>query len=287
MKLSNIENLAISGAGVKIVSEVGAFSVIEQKGLLPKIKSIGGVSAGSIVACMACIGYTADELKKLCFELDFKKFEDGGVGEKLNLLRDYGMYRGDELLKFIQQKIEVKTGSKYTTFAGLYAGGFKDLRIFAACLNDGTLKEFSYKETPQTTLAEAVRWSISIPLEFEPHYALGDKNTYVDGGMILNYPLNKYPQHNTIGICFNPNEKAKRVDLDKGQFPLYLKLMIQAFMASQDVSLSLNEESLSRSIILSSCGVSATDFNLNKSQKDLMFNHGVSVAEDFFSKMDN
>jgi NTE family protein len=285
MELSKIENLAISGAGVKIVAQVGAFSVLEEKGLIKQIKSIGGVSAGSIIACMACLGYTASELKQLCFELDFRRFEDGGVGEKLNVLRDYGINKGDTLLKFLQQKIEAKTGSKYTTFAGLYAGGYKDLRVFAACLNDGTLKEFSYNETPQTTIADAVRWSISIPLEFEPHYTIGDKNTYVDGGMILNYPLNKYPQHNTIGICFNPSEQSKRVDLDKGQFPLYVKLMIQAFMAAQDVALSLNEDNLNRSIILNSCNVSATDFNLKQEQKDIMFAHGVEMANNFLQKV--
>lgn len=285
MKLSDITNLAISGAGVKIVGQIGALSVIEEKGLLKQIKSISGTSAGSIVGTLVSIGYTSEELKKICFELDFSQFEDGTLAEKVNVLRDYGLNKGDTFLKFIQEKIEAKTGSKYTTFAGLYAQGMKDLHIVACRLNDRSKVVFSYKDTPNVAVCDAVRCSMSIPLEFEPHKIYNDNSTYVDGGVVLNYPLKLFPENNTIGICFDPFENVAHVDLTKGQFPLYLKLMIESFMAAQDEALKLNSKDLERSILLNSCGVSATNFKLTETNKLMLFANGKQQAIKFFDKL--
>ena len=279
--LNKIENLAISGAGVKIVAQIGAVEVLEEKGILSQIKRVAGTSAGAIIASLVAVGYTAKELKELCFSLDFERFEDGKIAEKLNLFNDYGLYKGDAFLDFIREKIELKTGSKYTTFAGLYAQGMKDLSVVACRLNDCSAVVFNYENTPHIAVADAVRFSMSIPIEFEPHKIHNDISTYVDVGVVLNYPLNLFPTENTIGICFNPNEKADYVNLKRGQFPLYLKLMIQSFMASQDKALTMQLEDLQRSIMLDSCGVSATKFNLTEKDKMNLYESGKSIANYF------
>jgi NTE family protein len=116
MQKSNIKPLAISGGGTRIVAEVGAIEVLEQQGVLKQLKRIGGTSAGSILSALIAVGYNAAELKELVFKLDFKKFEDGKLLEKVNVMRDYGENKGDEFLNFLEGLIEKKTGSKYTTF---------------------------------------------------------------------------------------------------------------------------------------------------------------------------
>jgi NTE family protein len=287
MKLSDIDSLAISGAGTRIVAEVGAMQVLEEKGILNQLKHIGGTSAGSIIAGLYTVGYSVSELKKLCFELDFKQFEDGGVGEKLNILNDYGIHKGKAFLDFLEAKIETKTGSKYTTFAGLKAKGCIDLNVFATCLNTGTIKVFNYIETPGVSVAHAIRCSMSIPLFFEVFMIPHDNNIYVDGGCNFNYPINYFNESSTIGITFNNYESSPDNGLKKGEFKKYMASLLGAITNSQAINLKEDESEFNRSIILNTLNISAINFDLTTEQKNAMFNEGLIACNAFISKMDN
>jgi NTE family protein len=279
MELSKIENLAFCGGGVKIIAEVGACEVLEQKGILKQLKRVGGTSAGAIISTLIALGYTVTEMKQMVYDLDFKKFEDGGIGEKLNVLRDYGINKGEYFLHFIQDKIVAKTGSKYTTFAGLYAKGFKDLNVFACNLNTGQLKCFSLHTTPNVAVCDAVRCSMSIPLFFEPHYLPNDETIYVDGGVAFNYPLKYFTAHNTIGVCFDSGEPTNN-HLQKGQFNHYIKALISCLADSQAINLKEDEDALKRSIIIKT-NESAINFDLSKEDKDRLYGAGLNAAVNF------
>lgn len=282
-----IKNLAISGAGTKIVAEVGAIEVLEQKGIIAGLERIGGTSAGSIIAALLCCGYTAAELKKLCFELDFNKFEDGKIGEKLNVLRDYGLNKGDAFLHFLEDLIEKKTGSKYTTFAGFYAKGFKFLDVFAVDLNTESLKVFNYEKTPNIAVAHAVRCSMAIPLFFEPFYLPNDNHVYVDGGAMFNYPLKYYPLNQSIGICFKSVESMPDNNLKKGQIKKYMASLLSCLANSQAINLAHDQESKSRSIIIDGLGISAVNFDLTTNEKTALYKEGIKAANSSIDKILN
>lgn len=282
MNLNNIENIAFSGGGVRIAAEVGAYSVLEEKGILKQSKRFGGTSAGAIIALMATLDYKAVELKQMIDELDFKKFKDGGILEKLNISKDFGLYKGQYILDFIEEKILQKTGSKYTTFAGLYAKGFKELTVFATNLNTQSLKVFNYKETPNVAVSHAVRCSMCIPLFFEVFKVPHDNNIYVDGGCLFNYPLNYYEPNNTIGITFNSFKESEDNHLKSGELEKFIKSFLSVSFNSQAINLKQDEEELNRSVIIDHNNISAIDFDINKEQKQLLFNSGKEATEKFF-----
>lgn len=278
--LSKIENISFQGGGVKLVAEVGACEVLEQKGILQQAKRVGGTSAGAIISTLIALGYTVAEMKQMVYELDFKTFEDGGFGETINLPVDFGINKGKVFLHFIQDKIEAKTGSKYTTFAGLKLKHGKDLTVFACNLNTGELKVFNKEHTPYIAICDAVRCSMSIPLFFEPHYLPNDTNIYVDGGCQLNYPIEFFPDETTIGVCFNVETKQPNNNLKRGEFKKYLIALLECMGNSQTVNLQQNKSAIERSIIINT-NISAIDFGLTKEQKDELYLVGKNAALKF------
>ena len=56
--------LALSGGGIRGAAHIGAIKALEENGV--KIDAIAGTSAGSMVAVLYGMGYTTDEIYKLC-----------------------------------------------------------------------------------------------------------------------------------------------------------------------------------------------------------------------------
>src|SRR4029453_13730341 len=102
----NSVDLVCEGGGVKGVGLAGAYSVLEEHGY--RVQNVAGTSAGAITAALIAAGYTAEELKKIVFELDFAQFEDKGwedriplFGKGISLLSDQGIYEGTRFLEWI------------------------------------------------------------------------------------------------------------------------------------------------------------------------------------------
>jgi NTE family protein len=75
----------------------------------PQAAERRGTSAGAITAALIAAGYTSAELKKIIFDLDFRRFEDKGwadripgVGIPLSILVEEGVFKGDEFLGWIR-----------------------------------------------------------------------------------------------------------------------------------------------------------------------------------------
>src|SRR5438876_291701 len=111
-----IKNIAIKGAGCGIGTYIGAMLPLEQKGVLKNIEKVAGTSAGSIIACLLSLKYTAKEMFDIYEQLDFSKFEDGNLIDKVKVLDRYGIYRGDYFLEFIKDKILRKGLKETATF---------------------------------------------------------------------------------------------------------------------------------------------------------------------------
>lgn len=85
------------GGVVKGVGLVGAVAVAEERGY--QWMNVAGTSAGAIVASLLATGYTANELKEIIQELDYKKFKDASsldkvpiVGPLTSLILEKGIY---------------------------------------------------------------------------------------------------------------------------------------------------------------------------------------------------
>jgi hypothetical protein len=81
-----------------------------------------------------------------------------------------------------------------------------ELHIYSTNVNTFETVDMSYKTHPQWQLLETVYSSCCIPIFFQPFEY--DNHFYIDGGTLLNYPLDNcllsHPPEEILGICKKP-----------------------------------------------------------------------------------
>src|SRR5688572_25109176 len=145
------QNLVFEGGGVKGIAYGGALEVLNEKGILQKIKRVAGTSAGAINATLLALGYTSAEVSKVVAETDFSKFADNGwiLSDVARIIRFYGWNKGDEFKEFLRKRIKEKTGNPDYTFAQLDQAvqnklpGFRHLYVVSTNLSKQNAQLFS------------------------------------------------------------------------------------------------------------------------------------------------
>lgn len=285
-------NLVFEGGGVKGVAYAGALAVLEAKGILPHIERVAGTSAGAIVACLLSLNYRASDIATIVGGMDFSAFED-----KENLLKKlhyYGLHPGTDFLTWLQQKITtapVKLDQN-ATFSDFRKAGCRDLHVFACDLYTQSLAEFSYQTTPDVTVAEAVRASMSIPLFFNAwKFSNGKPNDhlYVDGGTVYNFPITAFdnqgdPNWATLGFRLEDVNGKRVVDnFGYGHWIPYVKALFETLMNAQTIDVHRDPEEIRRSVIIDDLGVRATDFDIDEATKQKLVASGKSATEAYLA----
>ncbi|NNG01526.1 MAG: patatin-like phospholipase family protein [Desulfobacteraceae bacterium] len=196
----HFKNLVFEGGGVKGIAYLGAMQVMQEKGILPAIRRVGGTSAGAINATLFALGFSVSEQRNILSRLNFKNFMDGSWGVIRNtdrLLNKFGWYKGDFFHKWISRHIKKKLGDANATFKHLKATNRPDLYVYGTNLSTRFGEVFSHEHTPNTRIADAVRISMSIPLFFAAARNPRD-DVYVDGGVLDNYPVKLFDREKYI-----------------------------------------------------------------------------------------
>ena len=201
---NGIKNLVFEGAGLRGIAYCGAIKELEDRKLIAGIEKVGGTSAGAVTALCISLGYTSEEIAKLLYATNFKKFNDGRyffAGGIYRMKKYFGWYRGERLNRWLEKIIKDKTGSADITFEELYAKGFKDLYVTATVLNQQKLLILSRLNYPGMKVKDAVRVSMSIPFYFEAPFidssgklirrpvSTQGLDLMVDGGLTGNFPI--------------------------------------------------------------------------------------------------
>ncbi|WP_373665323.1 hypothetical protein SPSIL_039130 [Sporomusa silvacetica DSM 10669] len=198
------KNLVFEGGGVKGIAYVGALQVLSEKGILDNIERVGGSSVGAITALLVGLNYHPEEIKDIFSKLDFRNFLDdswGIIREVQRLVYQYGWYKGDFFYNWVSSIIAAKVGNADATFTDVFdlrqTNKYQDMYFTGTNLSTGFSEVFSYETTPDMSIAEAVRISMSVPLFFT---AVRDKrdHLYVDGGLLDNYPIRLFDQEKYV-----------------------------------------------------------------------------------------
>lgn len=193
----NITNLVLSGGGLKGISTIGALKIFNDNKILDDITTIAGTSVGALIAGLYCIGYSFDEICKLIMKLDIENII---CPNPVNILDYYALDTGERFEYVLTKIIESKKLKKTISLKEVYEIKKINLIITGACLNDGQIYYFSHINNPDMPLITCIRISASIPIIFKPVTYCG--KTYVDGGIIDNYPMHlfKNDMSRTLGI---------------------------------------------------------------------------------------
>jgi len=196
-------NLVFEGGGMRGIAYVGAMKVMEQHGTLKHIRRVGGTSAGAINALVYTLGYDLAEQRDILASTDFKQFMDDSFGfirDTKRLLKNFGWYKGDYFETWIGRLIEQKLGKRDATFEDLREARLPDLYMIGTNLTTGYAEVFSVERHSDMPLAAAVRISMSIPLFFAAIRYGPRQDVYVDGGVVLNYPVKLFDREKYVDM---------------------------------------------------------------------------------------
>ncbi|ABD45672.1 patatin-like phospholipase family protein [Neorickettsia sennetsu str. Miyayama] len=199
------KNLVFKGGGVKVLYSVGAMEALEERDVLHSIERVAGVSSGAVLALLTAIGMDVKEMRDFFLEIPFAEEVDAVcLPEETNrFFEEYGRYTGDKLLGRLRDLLEEKCGSSDITFAEMHDLGFRDLYVFATDVTNKKLVQYSWEDTPDYSVVDAVRASASYPFYFVPCRGPNGE-LLVDGGLLDNYPLWLFDQPQFLS---NPDAK--------------------------------------------------------------------------------
>lgn len=294
-------NIAFQGGGVLGSAYPGVLKVCNDYGYEPN--HVAGTSAGSIVAALVAAGYTADELKQVMDDTDYKKFCDDYFWNKVPIVGDWisalvkdAFYKGDYFLRWITDLLD-KKGVR--VFGDLKDGDDYRLRVIASDLSfargviipDHIERNYGL-DADKFSVAKAVRMSMSIPFYFKKVRLvdkLGHKVYFVDGGLTSNLPLFLFKDSKvkSIGIMLQDCTFHDIVDntyKDVDGIKDYIFSLVRLCAGGMDYLHIDDEDWENRVICIDTMGIESTNFEISKEQKQALYFSGVTSAVDFFEQ---
>jgi len=293
---NDVDRLVMSGGGVLGLMFCGAAKALDERGVFGSLKAFAGTSAGSIFAAAFAAGFAPDELASMIEDIDLMTLVDGfgtfaysswpalrlagraagfaGAARRLvQMPWTLGLFEGAAFEAWFNALLERKLLRKRATFADLP----KRLKVVATDLETTTSLVFSSDDTPDMSVAAAVRASISVPGAFRPI-----DRSVVDGGVVENYPLYVFGDSDAdmdrvVGLKLVP-QKAKGDPPAKWGAIEYLYAVVETFMAAID-RMYVADKYWKRTVPLKvPPGVGFLDFHMSAAQKRALVDAGYEQA---------
>ena len=163
-----IKNLIISGGGYHVLNIFGIIYQLQKKNIynIKNIKSIYGVSAGSIMGATLCLKMNMNDILNYAINRPWNndiKFEPNDI---LNILNKRGIFNINFMNTIFEKLLLSKNLSLDINLIDFYKYSNIDLHIFSVSCNDIKLIDFSHKTHPNLKLIDAIHMSSTIPFIF-------------------------------------------------------------------------------------------------------------------------
>eukprot|EP00026_Physarum_polycephalum_P004130 Phypoly_transcript_04147.p1 GENE.Phypoly_transcript_04147~~Phypoly_transcript_04147.p1 ORF type:complete len:475 (+),score=48.18 Phypoly_transcript_04147:674-2098(+) len=290
-----IENLVFRGGGVKGIAYCGALKVLSDAHLLDNVKRYAGSSAGAITAALLAIGYTISELEEILLALDMSDFKDvngGWVAKAERLYKKFSLYEGNFFYTWISNCIE-KKASPTITFKQVLSQFGKELVIVGACISHMEVVYFSHSSFPDMCIRDALRISMSIPIFFEPIRI--EDHVYVDGGLADNFPLCVFDSESslnarhadvnmkTLGMFLQENKTRQDVARSVDKMQDFIGCLLDT-VKMRIAMLAVKPGDEQRTMFIQTHHISATKFNIDKDEKEMLYDEGMKAGRTYISK---
>lgn len=187
-------SMVIAGGAMKVIAVIGIIKLLEEKDTLKNIKNLIGTSGGAIMCLLLALEYKSDDIKELLLKaLKNEKLTNIDPDGIFSILETYGLIDGDSLEEYLDTLIYKKYKIKGMTFIDLAKMSGNNLVI---CVSNLTKEQHEYMcvdNTPNMSIAKAIRISCSIPILYSP--VIINDNIYLDGGVYNNFPIDYFKDH--------------------------------------------------------------------------------------------
>ena len=275
----------MSGGGMKGLAHIGALEVLQERGHLRAVKEYVGISVGSLIAYMLCVGCTLGEIRLTAQLLDLGTIRDLDPETIVSFPETFGFDTGANVDKLLTAILRAKQLPADITFEGLAkrrAG--PTLRVFATDLNTCMPVELSARATPTMEVRLAVRASMTIPIYFTPVRNPADGHLLVDGGVVTHTPfklLTEEERAATLSIAFADNHKPKeRIDT-------LLEMLLQIYHSVEYYGTrQLDSTGWVDRILYLPCGAAGTmDFEKGPEEKAALMEIGRKATEKYLERV--
>ena len=183
-----IKKLIIPAAGQKIILLFSAIKELHIKKIwnINNINEISGTSAGAIIALLLALKIDLQIIEDYFIERPWNKFFPK-FNELINNLFNSGIYDKSYCYKFFDPFFKLENLELDITFKQLYEINKIKINIYVTNLNDFVHEVFSYDNTPNLSIIDAIYMSSTLPFLCQP-IKYNDK-IYIDGGFFKYYPI--------------------------------------------------------------------------------------------------
>ena len=278
------KRICLSGGGIRAISYIGALEVLDEYGLLNHVKEYIGVSAGAFMGFVLCLGYTLEELRRLCFEFDFGLIRNMEAENILDFFENFGIDNGEKLKRLLESLLRQKTLSSEITFLEFKEKLPKQpqLRCFATDLNTCQPREFSFEKTPHVKLVDALRATMSLTFYFTPIQDPITGHILTDGGILHNYPMHflDYQERLTsLGLTFSMSHAENHPITDLYDF---LHQMFACVYLPRNKKVM--EEAFEHTIVLPNGDYPPWNFEASKEDRMKLSDMAAEATRDFLKK---
>ena len=182
-----IRHLVIAGGGASGFMAFGALKTLEEKGVWSRdhLQSIDATSVGAILAIIVALRYDWVEAETYLVKRPWHHVMKLDV---LRILDQRGIWGIDVMTQILTPLLLGKNLSPESTMQDLFDYTGIDLHFYAVEMKEQCeLVDISHRTHPTWRIMEAAYASSCVPILFSPFFK--DDVGYVDGGMLINYPL--------------------------------------------------------------------------------------------------
>jgi NTE family protein len=313
-------DLVFEGGGVKGIGLAGAYRRLYDSGYRPGC--VAGTSAGAITAALVAAGVPGDQLQQIVLhEMQFKQFEDptfldhfGVAGDIAQFLKTRGMHSGDYFLGWMRDQLKATGKTQFGHLKDENASAENrayKLQVIASDISAQSMvvlprdaQQLGLGDPDELEIAFAVRMSMSIPVFFEPVHqadAQGREHTFVDGGLLSNFPIwlfdcppGQRPTIPTFGMLLvAPKQSAPLIQHPPANAPFapvsspaeFAKAIADTMMEAHD-RFYVEQENFARTVPIPTLGVKTTEFDIDPTRAQQLFDSGSGAAKTFLDGWD-
>lgn len=269
-----INNLCLSGGGIKAAIFIGCYEYLFEHGKLRKLHNLIGSSGGAIICFMIALDFSPQEMKDFVLQNIYDN-QDGfkiDVTKAMLLIVKYGIDDGERFRKLFIGALKHKLGSDVEdiSFIDFTKKTGKNLVICGSNITEGSHEYFNVDSSPDMSVITALRISISIPIVFTP--VRYNDCVYIDSGIYNNFPINYFEKNK--GETFGLNLIS--AELDTKTFWSYIWKIIATVLDKRDIE-RMKEYKNSHTIRVQDTNMvdmSKMTFNLKKDDFDTYVEFG-------------
>ena len=205
-----IKHLVISGGATSGFAFFGVMKELIAQNIftIDNIESFYATSIGTFMAVLFSLKYTVEELEMFLMDRPWNHVFKIDFNTMLYAMKEGGMFQREQIEQSFRPVLLGKELSMDITLEEFYEVTKKEIHFYTTEYNKLELCDISYKTHPQWYLIDAIYASCCLPILFKPCLLKG--HYYIDGAILLNYPLLKCLEKNEPDTILGIYRESKK-----------------------------------------------------------------------------